>query len=477
MKQLKFRFRFLTLITIVMLLAAGAYGMYSVSIYGSRWVSSARNTRYRSARSSVIAGDILDRNGVVLATTDEAGKRVYQSNILSRSSVVHLLGDSEGNVANGVESFQANYLLGFESSLSERINDLVSETPRKGDTVVVTADSKLHTHIVQAFRSTSNTKGKCGAAVVMNYKTGEILALVSLPVYDPQNITDTIRNSTQHPYWNRALQTTLPPGSTFKIITAVSALENLPNAQSAVFTCTGATQVLDQLITDYGNDQHGEIDLAKAFRLSCNNAFAQTALMVGDDKLRKTAENFGFNDNFLFRDLVVENSRYPTQNRNAFEVAWSGAGQSQVAATPLHMCMISAAIANDGVMMEPRLISRVQSASGTLRTRSTARVYRTACSPETAAIIDGYMKDVIKSGTGTRAKTDGLTIAGKTGSAEGSADGVDVTHAWFTGYSDSDRWPYAVCVFVEAGGTGGSVAAPIARQIFEYLRDNCEVKP
>ena len=475
MKQLKFRFRFLTFITICLLVVSGAYGVYSVSTYGSRWVSSARNTRYRSAKSRVIPGDIVDRSGVTLASTNEQGKRTYQQNILSRSAMVHRLGDDEGNVANGVESFQANYLLGFESSLSERINDLVGNTQRKGDTVVVTADSKLHTHIVQAFLNTSNTRGKCGAAVVMNYKTGEVLALVSLPVYDPQNITDTVRKSTQHPYWNRALQSTLPPGSTFKIITAVAALENLPNAQGAVFTCTGATQVMDKLITDYGNDQHGQISLAKAFRVSCNNTFAQIALTIGDDKLRKTAENFGFNDNFLFRDLVVENSRYPTQNRNTFEVAWSGAGQSQVAATPLHMCMISAAIANDGVMMEPRLLSRVESAAGTLRMRTSAKVYRTACSPETAKIIDGYMKDVIKSGTGTRAQVDGLTIAGKTGSAEGSSNGVDVTHAWFTGYIDSDAYPYAVCVFVEEGGTGGSVAAPIAKQIFEYLRDNCKL--
>jgi len=326
---------------------------------------------------------------------------------------------------------------------------------------------------VEIFLNTSNTRGKCGAAVVMNYKTGEVLALVSLPVYDPQNITDAIRNSSQHPYWNRALQSLMPPGSTFKIITAVAALENLPNAQNALYTCTGATQVMDEhIITDYGNEQHGEISLAKAFRVSCNNAFAQTALVIGDSALRKTAENFGFNDNFLFRDLVVENSRYPTANRNSFEIAWSGVGQSQVAVTPLHLCMVSAAIANDGVMMEPRLLSRVQSPTGTVRTRTASRVYRTACSKETAQIIDGYMKDVVKNGTGTRAKVDGLTIAGKTGSAEGSSNGMDVTHAWFTGYIDDDRYPYAVSVLVEAGGTGGSVAAPVAQKIFTYLKQH-----
>ena len=473
MKQQRLRFRFLTLITIAMLVISGAYGLYSVSAYGNRWVSSARNTRYRSAKSRVIPGDILDRNGVVVASSDENGKRTYQANTLSRSSMVHLLGDTEGNVANGIESFQANYLLGFETSLNERVNALLDGTQRKGDTVVMTADSKLQTEIVEIFLNTSNTRGKCGAAVVMNYKTGEVLAMVSLPVYDPQNITDAIRNSSQHPYWNRALQSLMPPGSTFKIITAVAALENLQNAQNAVYTCTGATQVMDEhLITDYGNEQHGEISLAKAFRVSCNNAFAQTALVIGDSALRKTAENFGFNDNFLFRDLVVENSRYPTTNRNSFEIAWSGVGQSQVAATPLHMCMISAAIANDGVMMEPRLLSRVQSPSGTVRTRTSSRVYRTACSKETAQIIDGYMKDVVKSGTGTRARVDGLTIAGKTGSAEGSSNGMDVTHAWFTGYIDDDRYPYAVSVLVEEGGTGGSVAAPVAQKIFTYLKQH-----
>ena len=410
--------------------------------------------------------------GVVVATTDENGERIYQSNILSRSSMVHLLGDDEGNIANGVDSFQANYLLGFETSLTERVTAFLSGETRRGDNVTITADSRLCTEIVNIFRNTSNLKGKCGAVVVMNYKTGEVLAMVSLPVYDPQNITDQVRNSSQHPFWNRALQGTLPPGSTFKIITAAAALENLPDAETHVFTCTGATQVMDHVVHDYNMDQHGDITLDKAFRVSCNNAFAQAALMMGDTALRRTAEAFGFNDNFLFRDLVVENSVYPTQNRNSVEIAWSGAGQSQVVATPMHMCMVAAAIANDGVMMEPRLLSLVESPTGKVRLRYSQKVYRTACSPEMAQIIDGYMKDVVKSGTGTRAQVSGLTIAGKTGSAEGSDNGMDVTHAWFVGYIDSDQYPYAISVLVENGGSGGSVAAPVARQVFEYLRDN-----
>ena len=472
MKQQKLRFRLLTFLVIGLLAAASAYGAYSVSTYGSRWTSSTRNTRYRSARSTVTPGDILDRNGVVVATSDADGKRVYQSNILSRSALVHLLGDSEGNIANGVETFQANYLLGFETGLSERVNALVKGENRRGDTITLTADSRLATEIVQIFRNGKDTKGKCGAAVVMNYQTGEVLALVSLPVYDPLNITDTIKSSPQHPFWNRALQSTLPPGSTFKIITAASMLENMADAETRLFNCTGATQVMNQVITDYGNDQHGEITLQKAFRLSCNNAFAQAALLLGDAALKKTAENFGFNDNFLFRDLVVENSSYPTKNRNNFEIAWSGVGQSKVVATPMHMCMVAAAIANDGVMMEPRLLKSVDSVTGMNRTGYESRAYRTALSKEHADILTGYMKAVVSGGTGTRAKVSGVTVCGKTGSAESSMDKQDVTHGWFIGFIDDEAYPYAVAVLVESindGDGGGSTAAPIAGKILAYL--------
>ncbi|MEG1676953.1 MAG: penicillin-binding transpeptidase domain-containing protein [Clostridia bacterium] len=472
MKQEHFRFRVLAVVIIGLLMVAAGYGVYSVSTYGSRWFSSTRNTRYREARSNVIPGDIADRNGVVLASSDAQGHRTYQSNIKSRRAVVHLLGDEEGNVANGVDSFQANYLLGFQTGLSERVNALLKGEVRRGDNVTLTADSKLCTAIVNAFENGSKTKDKSGAAVVMNYQTGEVLSLVSLPVFDPIHIDDSVRTNPLHPFWNRALQSTLPPGSTFKIITAASALENMPDAQTHLFECTGATQVMDQVIHDYNKAQHGQVTLEKAFRVSCNNAFAQAALLLGDDKLRKTAEDFGFNDNFLFRDFVVENSVYPTKDRNNVEIAWSGAGQSQVAATPLHMCMIAGAIANKGVMMEPRLLARVTSPTGVNRLSYSQKVYQKACTADIAKILDGYMKSVVASGTGTAAKVSGLTIAGKTGSAESAVGGKDVTHAWFVGYIANEEYPYAVSVLVEAGDSGGSVAAPIAQQIFTYLKEH-----
>ncbi len=470
MKQIRMRFRLVTLIVIGLLGVAGIYGVYSVSMYGSRWFSNVHNTRYQTAKSTVIQGDITDRNGIVVATTDEDGNRVYQSNVNSRSAMVHLLGDENGNIANGVESFHANYLLGFETSLTERVLALLQGESRVGDNVQLTVDSKLQTEIVSYFTEGTDTKDKTGAAVVMNYKTGEIIAMVSLPVFDPQNVTEDVENDADHPFWNRATQALLPPGSIFKIVTASAAIDNLSNMDTSIFECTGATQVLDQIIQDYQQSSHGSITLAEAFTVSCNNVFAQAALLMGDKALRSTAEDFGFNDNFLFRDLVLENSIYPTSDRNNVEIAWSGAGQSQIAATPVHMCMMAAAIANDGVMMEPRLLKSVTTSTGLTRLSFSTSVYQRAVSEETASILQEYMKDVTISGTGTKAQVTGLTIAGKTGSAESSSNGEDVTHAWYVGYIEDDDLPYACCVLVEEGGSGGSVAAPIAAKIFSYLK-------
>jgi peptidoglycan glycosyltransferase len=471
-KQLRTRFRVLALFVVGLLVVAGLYGVYSVATYGSRWFSSSRNVRYQAAKRTVIAGDITDRNGVVMATTDAQGERVYQSSIKARRATVHVLGDRDGNVANGVDSFQANYLLGFETSLTERVAALLRGQTRRGDDLTLTIDSKLCTRIVNIFETGADTAGKSGAAVVMNYKTGEVVGLVSLPVFDPQTITDQDRQNPQHPFWNRALQSTLAPGSTFKIITAASALENMSNIATTTFVCTGATQVLDQVIHDYKLAQHGSVTLEKAFTVSCNNAFAQCALMLGDQNLRKTAEDFGFNDNFLFREVVVENSVYPTQNRNAVQVAWSGAGQSDIGATPMHMCMVAAAIANDGVMMEPRMLQAVMGPGGVTRLRYTPKVYRRAVPVGIAATLQTYMQNVVATGTGTAARVSGLTIAGKTGSAEASIDNVPVTNAWFVGYIADDSLPYACAVLVEAGDSGGSVAAPIAAGIFKYIKDN-----
>ena len=474
MKQQRLRFKLVALFLFALFALLAVYGGYAITTYGNRWFAYSRNPRIRAQKENVIAGDVLDRSGIVLATS-QGNQRVYQTDEEARRAVVHLLGDDQGQVSNGVESFQSNYLYGFQATLPELVNSLFDGQPRRGDNVTLTVDSRLCTAITRYFNARELTAGHNGAAVVMNYKTGEVLALISLPTFDPMNITSATASDPGQPFWNRVTQSVYPPGSCFKIITTDAALSNILDIQSQEIACTGGLDVQGQAIRDYGNAVHNSLSLRRAFTVSCNNAYALLALTMKDDALRRTAESFGFNDNFLFKDIVVENSVYPTTNRTLFELATSGFGQSAIVASPMHMCLVAAAIANDGVMMEPQLLRQVASNSGTPRMSFSPRVYRTATTAANASVIQEYMQSVVSGGTGTRAAVSGLTVCGKTGSAESSLNGEAVTYGWFVGYIANEHLPFALAVVVEGipdGEGGGSTAAPIAGDIFQYLKDH-----
>lgn len=472
MKQVKNNIKRVCVFLCLLFVLLAVYGGYSVAVNGNRWFTSASNTFVRSKKKDVIPGKILDRNGEVLAYSDTENNRVYHRDADTRRAMVHVVGDKQGNVNNGAESFMAGSLYGFQMSLLERFSCFFRGVQRTGDDVQLTLDSRL-----SAYASGLFPQGKAGAAVVMNYKTGEMLMEISLPQYDPEQLTASVKNDPQKPFYNRAVQGLYAPGSTFKIVTAVSALENAADAATRDWQCNGLLQVGDRYVTDAGTDlesgkvvSHGRLTLQRAFQVSCNNTFAQIALNLGDQQLRKTAERFGFGDNFLFRDVVVENSSYPTQNRTEREIAWTGVGQSSLTASPLHMCMIGAAVANGGVMMEPYTVRRTVAFNGTLRTEASPRVYRTAMTAADANTLKMYMQQVVEAGTGTGARIAGIKVCGKTGSAE--VDTQENANAWFVGFLDEETHPYAIAVVVENAGGGGSVAAPIARQVFQWMLSN-----
>ncbi len=476
MKKMRYRARVAALVLTVLFLVLGIYAVRSWIHYGNRWFSYSANPRLTAQKKNVTEGDILDRNGVLLATT-ENGNRVYSADPQVRSSLVHLLGDRQGMVANSVEKLQAGYLYGYQSSLADAIRHLTKpEEERRGNTVTLTVDSALNAAIPGFFESHSLSAGKSGAAVVLNYITGEVLALVSLPCFDPDNASQSIIGLLDQPYWNRAVQWTYAPGSTFKIVTSAAALEHLPDAASRSFTCTGSLQVTpDFTVKDFGQAVHGELSLSEAFLYSCNSVYASLALEMGDAVLRSAAESFGFNQDFLFRDLVVEKSVYPAGGQSGAELAASGYGQSGIAATPLHIGLIAAAIANDGVMPEPRLLKSVKTSAGVpVLSFSSARV-RTVCTPETARQLQEMMRDVVLQGSGGRAAVSTLDIRGKTGTSEVLVEDKKKNYAWFAGYNAREDMPFALCVLVEdipEGETGGTVAAPLARDILTWLKNH-----
>ncbi|MBQ8072333.1 MAG: penicillin-binding protein 2 [Clostridia bacterium] len=477
MKKQRFRFKLTALLLTALLALAGFYGLRSVSHYGSRWFSYAANPRLNAQKQLVVEGDILDRSGVTLAATKD-GTRVFADSEAVRKAMVHVVGDRQGMVANSVETFHAGYLYGYSSSLMDAVQHLTHpEEIRQGNRVTLTVDAQLSASVPAAFDAHPLTRGKNGAAVVMNYLTGEVLALVSLPGFDPDAADSASLAALDHPFFNRATQALLPPGSVFKIVTSAAALSGLSGLETRTFSCGGSLPVTDTYtVRDFGQGAHGNLTLDQAFVHSCNVTYASLALEMGDTRLRAAAENFGFNRNFLFRDLVVYNSQYPTQSQSREALAASGFGQSAVATTPMHLCLIAAAIARGGDMPEPRLLKRVTtSAGGTVLSFSSASA-GTVCVPAVAEKLSAMMKQVVQGGgSGAQAAVTTLDVRGKTGTAVSTVDGQPVNYGWFTGFNAQKDLPVALCILVEDipdGETGGTTAALIAHDVFSWLKRN-----
>ncbi|CAM5786785.1 peptidoglycan D,D-transpeptidase FtsI family protein [Cellulomonas persica] len=326
-----------------------------------------------------------------------------------------------------------------------------------------------------------------GAVVAIEPSTGRILAMVSTPGFDPNALAthDSAAASAVYaelaaadgnPLRSNATLETYPPGSTFKLVTAAAALESGEYDASTTLPAP-VTLDLPQTTATIGNFGGGgcgsnPITLADALRVSCNTAFAQLGMDVGDDALREQAERFGFDDASLTIPMRVVASRFP-QDPNAPQTAQSAIGQFDVAATPLQMAMVSAAIANDGKLMRPYVVDRVRAANLSVVSQTEPEQLSTAVSPGTAAQLTDMMVGVVESGSGTAAKISGVQVAGKTGTAQTSSEAAP--HAWFTAFAPADDPQVAVAVLVEHGGsagseaTGGRVAAPIARAVIQAV--------
>ncbi len=456
------------MLTVFMALFAGltVYLAYSVLTYGERWATNPYNPRIASQKSQVKAGDILDRNGVTLATTDAKGNRVYTPDAQVRKALSSVVGDSSGMTTSGAETFMANYLLGFNDSVIERFYQEITGAKREGSDAVLTVDSTLSTH---AYNLLGNYRG---AAVVMNYQTGEILASVSKPGFDPYNLSqykgDT--DNEDSPLVNRATMGRYTPGSVFKLITAAAALEYYPDALTRTYTCKGELPVGETVITDANGEVHGKLDLKRAFAVSCNNTFATIGMDLGADRLKAEAEKFGFNNNFLFGDLLLYSSSYKSPTKKS-DLGWSAVGQYKDLVTPLHMCMITAAVANDGVMMEPKLLKHLVNVRGYDYQELKPAEYGRPLSAKNAKTLQDMMVLAVQSGTGSRARVAGWTVGGKTGTAEVSEDEDVSPNAWFVGFVKDEGHPICVAVVLENAGSGGSKAAPVAAGILKKAKE------
>lgn len=355
---------------------------------------------------------------------------------------------------------------------------------RSGLNLVLTLDRRLQAAAEAAMRD------KDGAVVVLNPSTGEVLALVSKPTYDPnlfaQRLTaeewrDLIHNP-KHPLQNRALQAQYPPGSVFKLVTAMAALESGAITPETRFFCGGSFSLGRFTFADWKKGGHGWLDLRGAIANSCNVYFYQTALKTGIDEMARVAREFGLGQppGLGLGDEargIVPTPAWKKQQGDAWypgNTVITGIGQGMVVTSPMQIALMVSAIANGGILYRPWILKRVESLRGdVIEEYGPEIVRRVNLRPETLEVVREGMLAVVNGGTGGRARIPGIAIAGKTGTAqvvrkEEMKRRKDLKdHGWFAGFAPFENPQIAVVVLAENGGFGGQVAAPVAKTIFE----------
>jgi len=365
----------------------------------------------------------------------------------------------------------------------QRLVDDILGRDREGATVVTTIDPELQQVATDGMGSFQ------GGVAAIDPRTGEVLALVGVPSYDPNRLSshdgrqvrrawDELNEDPDKPMLSNANDDVFPPGSTFKVVTAAAALENglgpestWDNPQSLDLPQT--TNDLDNFGGSHCLGGAGQITLAQALQVSCNVTFAQVGLEVGAEALVEQARRFGFSEEVPF-DIPFAEGQIPEPS--AFDqdlpgLAFSAIGQQDVRTNPLHMALVAGSIGNGGVMMRPRLVMEIRDPSGRVIERYEPEEYSRPLSGGNARALTQMMVSVVSSGTATGAQISGVSVAGKTGTAQ-TAEGQD-PHAWFIAFAPAERPTVAVAVVVLNGGdlgseaTGGAIAAPIAKAVME----------
>ncbi|WP_222272189.1 peptidoglycan D,D-transpeptidase FtsI family protein [Modestobacter marinus] len=374
----------------------------------------------------------------------------------------------------GIERAENDVLAGTDDRLwVRRLADLFTGRDPSGGNVQLTLDGATQQVAMDAL------DGLTGAVVALEPSTGKVLALASTPTFDPAQLSShdpaairAYRESLDDDQiTNQAISERYPPGSIFKVIVSAAALSSgdyapdtvVPAPQELTLPNTATT------LNNFGNDPcdpSGQQSLTDALTISCNTAFAQLGIDLGEEQVREMAEQFGLDDEGFEMPLPVAGSTVG-DIATAAELGVASIGQQNVVVTPLQAAMIAAAVANDGSLMRPYLVDSVQAPDLTVVDQTDPEEMSRPVSPEVADQLTGMMTSVVENGSGRRAQISGVEVAGKTGTAENA--GPD--HNWFIGFTPAADPQIAVAVFVRnGGGTGGDLSAPIARQVMEaYL--------
>lgn len=454
-------YRLVSFFFVIIFLSLIGYVIYFDGAKSQDFINSPYNTRQDTFSDRVIRGQIESSDGQVLARTvvDEDGSE-YREYPYSRM-FSHVVGyDTNGK--SGIES-EANFqLLSSHTFFINQLKNQFRGRKSQGDTVVSTLDSVIQSTAYYALGDRN------GAIIAIQPSTGKILAMVSKPDFDPNTIGADwdyyVNNSESSNLLNRATNGQYPPGSTFKIVTALDYLREKGTLNNYTFQCQGTITREEHTIRCYNSNVHGMEDFYTAFSNSCNTAFASIGVDLGGESLRKTSEELLFNQKLPFASSkrsvfsLDKSSPVPLLMQTAI-------GQGNTLVSPLHMALITCSIANHGVMMKPYLVDSVKNVEGQLIKTRKPEAYKRIMSNNEANLLGKLMTNVVTNGTASSLSGKSYTAAGKTGSAEFNETGS--SHSWFVGYCNVNEPDLVVAVIVENGGTGSEAAVPIAAQLFD----------
>ncbi|WP_055491920.1 penicillin-binding protein 2 [Streptomyces sp. TP-A0356] len=457
-----------------------------VQFYDGKALADDQNNRRRTIKTyAQPLGNIIVSGSAITGSAQTTSgdlkyKRTYRNGKLYAAVTGY---SSQVYGTTQLEGVYQNLLDGTDSRLKNPFGALTGQQAKPGD-VVTTIDPAVQKAAYDALG------GKKGGAVAIDPTTGRILASVSTPSYDPTTLSagdstawQRLTQDPAQPMTNRALRQPLPPGSTFKLVVAAAALENglyssvdEPTRSPDPYTLPGTTRTLSN---ENPNAPCVNAPLRTALQYSCNNVFAKLAVDLGQDKVKATAEKFGFNDQAQDVPMRAYPSVYPSGMDRA-QTALTGIGQFDVTATPLQMALVSAAIANGGRLVSPHMVSQISDGNGDVLQNYDKPGSRQIVSSSTAAQLQSAMQTVVQQGTGTNAQIPGVTVGGKTGTAQHGENNSKTPYAWFTSYAKSggNGKEVAVAVMVEQSDaarsevSGNGLAAPVARAMMQAALKN-----
>lgn len=452
-----------TYIFIALFVLVIANYIYFLVFKSNDFINNTYNQRHEVLTERVIRGNILSADRSYLARTliKDFGKekRIYPYDDL----FVHLVGRTQEGRAGLEETENIRMLTSDINPLERMYNELIGQK-NPGNNVVTTLDVQLQKVAYDALGD------KRGAVVVMEPSTGKVLAMVSKPGYNPNDarlLWPEIREDkdNESPLMNRATQGLYPPGSTFKLVTALAYIRDNPDYLNYEYDCKGSIEHDGMIVNCYNRNAHGKVDLITSFAKSCNTSFANMGIKLDMDHLYNISESLLFNQKLPLTMAYRPSSfQLKSGSGSTKEAMHTAIGQGRTLISPLHNAMIVSTVANSGVMMKPYVVEQIESADGRVVKYYEPQPIANPMTEEEAAYLSLLMEEVVEEGTGRKLKDLKVSVAGKTGSAEveGKKD-----HAWFIGYAPADNPQIAFSIIVENVGSSSQYAVPIAEKLVD----------